>query len=210
MTKAELFDAGISKADCRSLPEAAAAARSSLQQALSGAHEQFDQLARALVATDRDAPQLTASRAVVECEIDREMNRAKQMVLTCLDARATELKQSIASEHAQRWERLEARQVELTQLNDRQSSLCAWEAEVIKQDDLTVFRLFDNVCVEEVAVAEAVSSFKADTELAGDDGSNVKGGTAGHSLDDVVTVAQEMVAALSTVAAVGAPGCEAR
>ena len=145
MTKLQLFDAGINKTECRSLGEAATAARQTLTGSLAGAKVKAEVLARGIAAVDKVVDDLTSNRAAVEAAIDTETAGIKQTVCQCIDKRTAELKAALAQDHDGRRAALDRQRAQLVQQHQGQTRLCTEGAAAIERDDMSVVKLLASV-----------------------------------------------------------------
>eukprot|EP01043_Picozoa_sp_COSAG02_P008963 COSAG02_NODE_297_length_25355_cov_78.632998_14_plen_721_part_00 len=192
MTVMELFQAGINRTECRSLSEAAAEARQTLQSSLADAQAKADVLGRGLAVVAQAVTDLMARSASVDSVIEQEMAATKAMVVACLDQRTAELKADLSKERDGRRAALDAQHADLARQHAAQLQLCTQGAALAQQDDLAVVRLLADL--QSTLSAEAVSEIAPQREP-----------DIPYSLDDVPTAARTAVSVLSSIGAVGLP-----
>ena len=191
MTVVELFQAGISRGECRSLSEAAAEARETLERSLVGARAKADVLGRGLEGVAQAVTDLMTSSTAVDSVIDREMTAAKATVVACIDQRTAELKTALAKERDDRRAALDAQHADLARQHAAQLQLCTQGAAAAQQDDLAVVRLLSDL--------RGALSSEAVSDIVPRRGPNIP-----YSFD-VPTATRTAISALSMIGAVGLP-----
>ena len=163
MNMMELFDAGITKDQCRSLSVAAAEARQILRDSLAGAQAKADVLGRGLAAVEQTRMELMVHSEQVDAAIDKELAAAREAVNSCLDQRRNELKTALATQRERCKAALDDQHAHLTQQRDAQLQLCTKGLDAAQQDDRAVVDLLTatQAALRADAVAEVVPAAAA-------------------------------------------------
>ena len=133
MTVEQLFHAGLSKAECRPLEAAAAAARESLGASVAGAQANVEVLERGVTEVECALQQLAEGSAALERAIEEELASVREQVCAALARRERELKGAAERECAARRDTLEQQRAALQDACEGQRQLCVVGATALSQ-----------------------------------------------------------------------------